>query len=486
MGISELRELTIAEAGGLLRRRQVSAPELLDSVLQRAQETEPLVHAYALLLEERARRDAILADREMARGHWRGPLHGIPLGVKDLCYTRDAPTEAGSRVLAGFVPSYDATVVRRLRGGGAVLMGKTVTHEFAWGVNVPPTRNPWNLSCYPGGSSAGSGVSVAVRSAFGAIGTDTGGSIRIPAAVNNVVGLKPTFGRVSRYGVVPMSASLDHVGPLTRTVEDCALMLQVIAGHDTYDSGSIDHPVPDYGVELDAGVEGIVIGVERRHSFYPTVTADVRAAVESVVTELGNQGATIIDVHMPELELMATVGLTILLPDASTFHRRLLRERGEYYEPETRLLLELGELVPATHYVMALRARTLLRAQMRNLFNAHRLDALLTPTIPIPTAPLDRLSQGIEPGVPETPMAAYIHHTFSANVTGQPALSVPCGLTSTNLPIGFQLLGRPFGEVTLFRTARAYERTASWPAQSPVLAEASGVSTSQQSGPVAG
>lgn len=479
MGVSEPRELTIAEAGRLLRSRQVSALELLDSVLQRAHETEPLVHAYALLLGERARKDAIQADREIAHGHWRGPLHGIPLGVKDLCYTRDVPTEAGSRVLAGFVPSYDATVVRRLRDGGAVLVGKTVTHEFAWGVNVPPTRNPWNLSCYPGGSSAGSGVAVAVRSAFGAIGTDTGGSIRIPAAVNNVVGLKPTFGRVSRYGVVPMSASLDHAGPLTRTVEDCALMLQVIAGHDPYDSGSIDHPVPDYSIELDAGVEGMVIGVERAHSFYPTVTADVRTAVEAVVDELRKQGATLIDVDMPELELMATVGLTILLPDTSAFHRRLLRERGEYYEPETRLLVELGEMVPATHYVMALRARSQLRARMRNLFNAHRLDALLTPTIPIPTAPIDRLSQGIEPGADETPMAAYIHHTFSANVTGQPALSVPCGFTSAELPIGFQLLGRPFEEATLFRAARAYERTASWPTRSPILAEARGASTSR-------
>jgi len=263
----ELTDLSLVEAGALVQQRSISSSELVDATLRRIEATEPVVHAYALVLAEDARRRARQADRELAQGHWRGPLHGLPLAVKDICYTRDAPTEAGSRAMAGFVPDYDATVVRRLREAGAVLVGKTVTHEFAVGVNTPPTRTPWDMSAYPGGSSAGSGVAVSVRSAGGALGTDTGGSIRIPATINGIVGLKPTFGRVSRYGVVPLAASLDHVGPLTRTVEDCAVVLQAIAGYDPLDSGSLDEPVPDYRAELEAGVAGLVVGVERAHTW---------------------------------------------------------------------------------------------------------------------------------------------------------------------------------------------------------------------------
>jgi aspartyl-tRNA(Asn)/glutamyl-tRNA(Gln) amidotransferase subunit A len=287
--MAELTELTICEAGDLLRRRVVSAVDLTEATLQRIEETEPVVHAYALVLAERARRSAHHADREAAQGRWRGPLHGIPVAVKDICYMRDLPNEAGSRVLAGFVPGYDATVVQHLEDAGAVIVGKTVTHEFAYGVNTPPTRTPWNLECYPGGSSAGSGVSVTVGSAFAAIGTDTGGSIRVPAAVNGIVGLKATYGRVSRHGVVPLGTSLDHVGPLTRTVDDCAIVLKAIAGHDAADGGSLKEPVPDYRAGLDAGAQGLVIGVERAHFFYEGVTAEVRSAVEAVLDELRGQ-----------------------------------------------------------------------------------------------------------------------------------------------------------------------------------------------------
>ncbi len=244
--MATLTDLTLAEAGHRLRRGETSSAALTEATLARIAATEPVVNAYALVLAERARHAAAQADRELVEGHDRGPLHGIPVAVKDICYMRGLSAEAGSRALAGFVPDYDATVVRRLEEAGAIIVGKTITHEFAYGVNTPPTRTAWDLSCYPGGSSAGSGVSVTVRSAFGAIGTDTGGSIRIPAAVNGIVGLKPTYGRVSRYGVVPLGTSLDHVGPLTRTVEDCAIVLQAIAGYDPADGGSVDEPVPDY------------------------------------------------------------------------------------------------------------------------------------------------------------------------------------------------------------------------------------------------
>jgi aspartyl-tRNA(Asn)/glutamyl-tRNA(Gln) amidotransferase subunit A len=464
-GPTDSVDLTIAEAATLLAQRSVSALELVEATMRRIEETEPRVHAYATVFAEEARRDARQADRERAHGHCRGPLHGIPVGVKDLVYMKGTPTEAGSRVLAGFIPPYDATVVARLRQAGAIVVGKTVTHEFAYGANDPPTRNPWNLDCYPGGSSAGSGVAVAVRSAFGTIGTDTGGSIRVPAAMNNIVGLKPTFGRVSRYGIVPLSPSLDHAGPLARTVEDCALLLQAIAGYDPLDSGSIDHPIADYRAELEAGTEGRVIGVERGYAFYEGVSDDVRAAVDAVISDLQRQGAKIVAVKMPELNFMATVLLTILLPEASACHRRWLRERWAEYDAATRVMLELGELVPGTHYITAQRVRRLLRETMKNVFRAYQLDALLSPTLPITTVPRGQRSAPGETG--EAPMTALLHHTPMANITGQPALSAPCGFSTTGLPIGYQLIGRPFAEATLFRLARAYERNRSWETHKP-------------------
>ncbi|MBJ7600913.1 MAG: Asp-tRNA(Asn)/Glu-tRNA(Gln) amidotransferase GatCAB subunit A [Candidatus Nephthysia bennettiae] len=469
--MTDVSALTIAEAGDMLSSRAITSVELTELTLKRAEATEPVLHAYARLLPDMAREAARQADRELARGIWRGPLHGIPLAVKDIFYVAGAPTEAGSHVLRGFVPPYDASVVTALRKAGAVLIGKTITHEFAWGANVVPTRNPWQLDCFPGGSSAGSGVSVAVGSAFGALGSDTGGSIRIPAVMNGIVGLKPTFGRVSRYGVVPLGSSLDHVGPLTRSVEDCALLLQAIAGYDPQDSGSIDLPVPDYRDELEAGVGGMVIGVERDHYFYSQVSDEVRSATEAVIVELERQGARFVTVKMPELDLGFLVGLTILLAESSMYHRRWLRERPMDYETGTRILIELGEHLPATHYLTAQRARAVIKNRMKELFRAHGLDAMISPTIPITTVPVAEMERMDETG--ESPRTVILHHSFSANVTGQPALTAPCGFDSAGLPIGFQLLGQPFGEQTLFRIARAYERTTGWHRRRPPV-EAAG------------
>jgi aspartyl-tRNA(Asn)/glutamyl-tRNA(Gln) amidotransferase subunit A len=456
--VTVLPGLSLTEASELLRRRTVSSLELTEATLARIEATEPMVQAYVLVLDERARRAAYQADRELAQGRWRGPLHGIPLAVKDICYMRDLLNEAGSRAMAGFVPSYDATVVRRLEDVGAVIVGKTVTHEFAYGVNTPPTCTPWNFECYPGGSSAGSGVAVTVGSAFAAIGTDTGGSIRIPAAVNGIVGLKPTYGRVSRYGVVPLGTSLDHVGPLTRTVTDNAAMLQAIAGHDPADGGSVKEAVPNYRSNLEAGVAGLVIGVERPHFFYDGVSDDIRRAVGDVLATLQGFGATIVDVELPELSWSPEVLMTIMAAEASTFHRRRLRERPGDYDPATRLSLEMGEFIPATHYLLAQRARALLRNRMANLFSSYGLDALLSPTMPVTTVPRTELFSARTDYPGESPILSMVHHSFSANLTGQPALSAPCGLSDQGLPIGYQLLGRPFAEATLFRIARAYER----------------------------
>ncbi|MGH2346393.1 MAG: amidase, partial [Chloroflexota bacterium] len=418
------------------------------------------------VLADQARAEARRLDREMAEGRSRGPLHGIPIGVKDLCFTEGIRTEAGSRAMAGFIPTYNAAVVDRLHAAGAIVIGKTVTHEFAYGVNVPPTRNAWNVGYYPGGSSAGSGAAVAARSAFGAIGTDTGGSIREPASLHGLVGLKPTFGLVSRFGVVPLSPSLDTVGPITRTIEDAAILLQTLAGYDARDSGSIAIPTENYRTSMEGGIDQLSVGVRRP---FPgdQIQPEVRGAVDAVVGELAALGARIVEVDLPASELMSTVGVTILLADASANHGRTLRERGNDLDPATRVMFELGELVPATHYVKVRRARAVIRNMVRDLFRAHRLDALLSPTVPTTAVPIDRASSAGQGG--EDPISAALNLMIAANLTGLPALTVPCGFSAAGLPIGVQLLGRPFGEGTLFRVGRAYEERHAWAGMAPRL-----------------
>lgn len=467
--MNELVGLSIREAGQRLSRREISSAELVEAELERIEETEPLVHAYAQVMQETARKEAQQADRELARGAWRGPLHGIPIAYKDLVYTRQAPTAAGSRVLEGWIPEYDATVLLRLREAGAVNLGKTHTHEFAYGVNIPPTRNPWRLDCYPGGSSAGSGVSVAVRSAFGAIGTDGGGSIRCPAAVNGVVGLKPTTGRVSRRGVVPMSSTFDNVGPLARTVEDCALLLTAMAGHDPADPTSLDAPVPDYMDAIESGVRGLRLGIEREFFFSSRVAPDVRRAVQDALDLLSSAGAELIEVRIPELEYSGAAAMPALVADTTAFHRRWLRQSSHLYEAPTRVMIELGELIPATHYVRAQRARRLLRDRFRNAFEMFRLDALVAPTLPGPTVPVEELNLDLTDGSGESPGSSYFRTCVGANVVGVPALSVPAGFTQDDLPIGVAFWGRPLGEALLFRIARAYEAQHPWHQRAPTL-----------------
>ena len=461
--MNDLARLTIAAASEGLERRSFSAAELLEAVLARAEETEPRLRAYARLMADSARREAGEADREIAGGRRRGPLHGIPVGVKDLCYTAGVPTEAGSRAMAGFVPGFDATVVRALREAGAVIAGKTVTHEFAYGQNIPVTRNPWDEEMYPGGSSAGSGVAVAVGSVMGAIGSDTGGSIRVPAAINGIVGLKPTYGRVSRHGVVPLSPSLDHVGPLTRTVEDCAIVLGAVAGRDALDPSSSAAPVPDYRDGLDGGVRGCRLGVDRDYFYSSGVDPEVAALVGDAERELAAAGAEIVPVRIPELAYATVIGMTLMQPEASDVHRRRLRERIADYEDGTRLMLEFGSVIPGAHYVAAQRARRWFQAALREAFRRERLDALVAPTLPIPTMPREE-SVGDFLGGAEgrVDLSGLIRHGIVANVAGLPALTVPCGLTVRRLPVGLQVVGRPFDEATVLRVGRAYERRTAW------------------------
>jgi Asp-tRNA(Asn)/Glu-tRNA(Gln) amidotransferase A subunit family amidase len=458
--VIDLDALTIRGAARLLRERKLSAVELIEATLRRIRETEPLVHAYVRVAAEQALATARRADGLEPRG----PLHGIPIGIKDVLVTRDAPTEAGSRLLAGHTTPHDATAVRRLREAGAVVTGKQVTHEFACGQDVPPTRNPWHLAHYPGGSSAGGGVSVAVGSALGALGTDAGGSVRKPAAVTATVGLKPTHGRVSGWGTVRAASapSLDHVGTFTRTVEDAALLLQVLAGVDAADPRSIDEPVPDYLADIERGVAGLRLGVAPDHFAGHGLVPEVAALFDAAITELERQGATVATVSLPSFRLALPAGFTIFMAEAAQAHRRWLAERPKDYVAATRRLLELGALVPAAHLDAAQRARRVMRAEVQDAFRRAQLDAILTPTLPITSMPLDEM-------VVERDLARLIPFTLPWNLTGLPALSVPSGFTPAGLPAGLQIVGRPFDESMLFRIGHAYQRATPWHRQRPRL-----------------
>lgn len=459
----DLDALTIGEASRLLRARALSAVELLQATLRRLDDTEPLVHAYVHVTAEQALAAARRADSESPRG----PLHGIPIGIKDVLVTRDAPTAAGSRLLAGFTTAHDATVVRRLREAGAVIVGKHVTHEFACGQDVPPTRNPWDLRHYPGGSSAGGGVSVAVGSSLGALGTDAGGSVRKPAAVTATVGLKPTHGRVSGWGTIRAASapSLDHVGTFSRTVEDAAILLQAIAGLDAADRRTLDEPVPDYRADLERGIAGLRLGVAPAYFAGAVLAPDVGALVEQAFAQLERLGATLVPVELPALRFTLPAGFVILMVEVAQPHRRWLVERPKDYVAATRRLLELGSLVPAAHLQAAHRARMAMRAEAQAAFRQARLDALVTPTLPITSMALDEM-------VVERDLPRLIPFTLPWNLTGLPALSVPCGFTPAGLPAGLQVVGRPLDEATLFRIGHAYERATSWHRQRPALAAA--------------
>ena len=460
--MTDLNLLTLSQVSDMLESGEISSVELVEANLRAIEATEPEVHAYVNVLGDQAMDAARAADAEIASGGRRGPLHGVPIGIKDNIYTRGIVTECGSRVMAGFVPEHDATCVVKLKEAGAIIIGKTHCHEFALGVNTPPSICPWDEDCYPGGSSIGSGVAVTNRSSFGALGTDTGGSIRVPASINNLAGMKASFGRVSIYGVVPVAWSLDHVGPMTRAVKDNALLLGGMAGHDPLDPTSANVPVPDFCAELEAGVAGMRIGVERDYFLYDGVIDEIRESVEGVIAQYQAMGAEIIDISIPELEITQDALFTIVLCEGATWHRKLIREQGDKYDPATRAVVQLGELVPATQYLAAQQARRLYRQALQGAFREHRLDAMLNPTMPIPTARLDALNAPRADGYDDTPVGSMCHHTFNANLAGWPAMSVPCGITRDGLPFGFQLTGRAFDEATVYRIAYAYERENEW------------------------
>jgi aspartyl-tRNA(Asn)/glutamyl-tRNA(Gln) amidotransferase subunit A len=461
--------LPLAEAAEQLRQRAVSPVDLLEAVLARTAAVEPRLRAYVTPTFDEARAAARAAEQEIASGRYRGPLHGIPIALKDNYWTRGVVTAAGSKLLADFVPPEDGTVVAKLRAAGAVLTGKTNMHELAIGGSTDnphygPTHNPWQLDCIPGGSSGGSAAAVAGGLCYAATGTDTAGSIREPAAYCGLAGLKPTYGRVSIHGIVPLSWSLDHAGPLARTVEDVALVLSAIAGHDPRDLCSADVPVADYTAALGDGLRGLRLGVPRPY-FYDQLDPEVAAAVETAIGVLRDLEAAVEEVSFPRAAWALALFPLISRPEAASFQEEFLRTRLDDYG-DVRAQVELGTMVLATDYLRAQRLRTAMRQELEALLA--RVDALVTPTTRSVAHPIGRPFTAVA-GQPVTPFTLWIGLTLPFDLTGSPALSVPCGFSAAGLPIGLQLVGRAWNEATVLRLGAAYERATPWHQRRPLL-----------------
>jgi aspartyl-tRNA(Asn)/glutamyl-tRNA(Gln) amidotransferase subunit A len=464
----DLTGLTIKKASDLLRRKAVSAVELTQACLQRIETYDPLLNAFITVSREQALSAAREMDAELRRGNWRGPLHGIPIAVKDNIDTAGVRTTAASELFKDRIPSEDAEVIRKLKRAGAIVIGKTNLHEFAYGGSSSisyfgPVHNPWALDRVPGGSSGGSAVAVAADLCFAALGTDTAGSVRIPASYCGIVGFKPTYGRVSNRGVVPLSWTLDHVGPLCKTVEDAALLLGVIAGLDALDPSTVDVPAPDYRHALGTSASRLRLGVPRA-PFFDGVEDEIAKAVDRAIDVLRRVTAEITDVELPAPGSVgaSSVYRAISGPEAAAYHSQWLSESPGKYQPAIReRLVQFSAAVTQQEYVQARRRCDLLRREIRKVFTT--VDLLVLPTMigaPSPIAPIEQSG---------TLDAGRIRNTWPFDVYGIPAITIPCGFTSSGLPIGLQIAGAPFAEATVLVLAHAYERATEWHSRHPKL-----------------
>jgi len=447
----QLLSLSLAEVAQLLTHKEVSALELVDASLARIEQVNPQIKAYISVYEE-AREIAKAIDILRTAGHILGPLQGIPIALKDNVALKGLRTTAGSKILADWIPDEDATIAARLRAAGAIFIGKLNMHEFAWGgtsdnPHYGTVRNPWNIERFPAGSSGGSGAAVAARSCWGAIGTDTGGSIRLPSAINGIVGLRPTYGRISNHGIIPLAWSMDTAGPMARTVHDCALMFNAIAGFDHKDSSTVNHSVPDCVSGLDRDIDGMRIGIVPDY-FFHNIQAPVKDAVQAALKNFEKMGAHLVEVPMHNIHGNISAQLTIESCEPSTYHQRWLRERPQDYGQDVRALLEVGEMLLATHYLQAQRYRRVLRQEFIDTFK--RVDFFICPTLPFTATRIGETKVVIENGREEEMLSAIMQFTGVPSLTGLPALAVPCGFDSDGLPIGMQLIGKPFDEATLF------------------------------------
>ena len=483
-----LSALTIHEAREQLRNRKISALELTEAVFRRIAETDEKIHSYITLCYDTALKEANQADARFKAEPNPPALLGIPIAVKDNFLTRDIRTTCGSKILANFIPPYDSTTVKRLRASGAIITGKTNLDEFAMGSSAEnsaffPTCNPWDKGRVPGGSSGGSAAALIADQCIAAVGTDTGGSIRQPAAFCGIVGLKPTYGCISRFGIIAFASSMDQVGPMTKDVRDCALMLEAIAGHDPADSTSANRPVPQYSASLTGDIKGLRLGIPKEY-FVSGIQPEVERSVRTAVRQLEKNGAIIKEVSLPHTDYAVAVYYIVATAEASSNlarydgmrygHRAPAKDLAETYRlcrsegfgPEVKRRIMLGTYALSAgyydaYYLKAQRVRTLIRRDFDKAFET--CDVIVTPTTPTTAF---RIGEKIQ-----DPLQMYLSdiYTISVNLAGLPALSLLCGFDSEGLPIGMQVIGKHFDESTLLGTAYAYEQYTDWHKRKPNL-----------------
>jgi aspartyl-tRNA(Asn)/glutamyl-tRNA(Gln) amidotransferase subunit A len=467
---------TIEELSALLAKRKVSPVELTEMFLRRIERYNSQLNAYLTITTEHALATARRAEKELSRRRGpagrKRPLLGIPITLKDNIWTRGIRTTAGSMVLRDFVPAEDATVVRKLSRAGAILLGKTNLHEFAYGITTNNSHygaahNPWALDRIPGGSSGGSAVAISAGLCAASVGTDTGGSIRIPAAMCGIVGLKPTFGRVSVFGTVPLAQTFDHVGPLARCVSDAAILLGVVAGSDPLDPASCAHRVEDFKAVLSKPLRKFLLGRPREY-FWEKLDSEVRRATEAAVRDMEKHGATVREISLPHLSESTGAAANISLAEARYGHESAgyFPAHAHEYSQEVRQRIDAGGEVLATQYLAGLDVQKRVRAEFDAAFQ--EVDALVAPTVPVPAPPIGAEYVEVD-GEQIGVRAALVGMNRPANFTGHPAISVPCGFTRDGLPVGLQFIGRSFDESTLLRIAFAYERAHDWRGRHPCL-----------------
>lgn len=466
---SSLTKLSLSKASELVRNKKISPVELTHACLSRIDQINPKLNAFITVTAEAALRQARQAEADIQRGRWIGPLHGIPIALKDLLDTAGVRTTAASGVFKDRIPIQDANIVRRLKAGGAVLLGKLNMHEFAYGGSsvisyFGAVRNPWETAYSPAGSSGGSAAALAAELCYGAIGSDTGGSIRMPAAYCGIVGLKPTYGRVSTSGVIPLAWSLDHVGPMTRTAMDAALMLQVIAGYDPEDPNSADTPVQDYAAGLEGKTSSLRIGIPRAY-FYEGLHPEIQAAMDTALSVLGKLTSSQHEIEIQATNDMALTAILIMKAEAYAYHREYVTKSPDLYQPETLKRIRAGAEISGADYIDARRHLDQYRRSISKIFD--RVDLVVTATTPVPPLTISELLA--DPDHLRAKEVVSARNTRPFNLLGLPAVSIPCGFTSKGLPIGMQIIGPPSGEATVLRLARAYEQATDWHNRGPNL-----------------
>lgn len=455
------------ETGKAIARGKLSSVEATEAMLARIRAVDPVTRSYVMLMEDNALAEAKRADHEVEAGKHRGPLHGVPLAVKDLCDAVGYPTTGGIPMFADHKATMDSTVVARLRAAGAVILGKLKLTEGAMALHHPdvaPPVNPWNADLWTGVSSSGSGVAVAAGLCFGALGSDTGGSIRFPSQANRIVGLKPTWGRVSRAGVFPLADTLDHVGPMTRRVEDAAAMLAAIAGHDARDATSSSEPVPDYLKTIGRGVKGLRLGFDRAYAL-DGVAPEIAHAVKHTLAVLKHAGATVLDVTMPPVHAALAAWMPITSAEAAMGHAATYPARKEGYGPYFAALLDAGRAMSAPDYAACAVTRRALKAGMDAVFRD--IDLMLVPVTPMLSPTNDQIAFRAGQADPEN---RFLRYTAPTDITGFPTITLPAGAADNGAGIGFQLIARPFEETLLFRAGKVWQDAEDWAGTTPPLA----------------